>query len=161
VREALLGLWRPVGDFACVVGRINVGRLKSGNGQQLGVAQAAVDVQDEGKFLAEFAHPEEIFQTHASAECGRLFDVLGSEVDDLVHGIGDHAHHSALGVLLDFNDDDAGRLAYRTLLETEAHREIDNGNDVAAQVDDATNPLGHFGDLSDRGVLDDFFYALN
>src|SRR5260370_4443460 len=149
------------GAMVSVALPLYVRRLKSGYSQQFGIAEDAVDIQDEGKLLAEFAHPGQIFQTHTCAECGRLFDIFGREIDGLVDGIGHHTHHGTVRVLLDLYDDDAGCLRHRALFESEAHGEIDNGTHVAAQVDDATNPLRHFGHPGDRGVLDDFFYALN
>src|SRR5579864_1287954 len=135
--------------------------LKCGNGQELGVAQDAVDVQDKSELLAELAHSEEVLQTNTGAKRGSLFDIVGSEIDDLVDSVSDDSHHRLLGILFYLQDDNAGGLGNWASWESKTHAQIDNWNNVAAKVDDAANPLRHLGHLGDRGVLDDFLYTLD
>src|SRR6185312_4372454 len=108
--------------------------------------EQAVGVQQDRQALVELGHAVDVVGVGAA---DRL-DLVGGDRQHLLDAVDDHAGGAALGL----DDGDLGAVGV-LMPEAEAHGQVADGDDLAAQVDDAADPRGRRRDAARLRVADD------
>src|SRR4029077_7469836 len=103
-----------------------------------------LDQDDQPVF--QFADAGDVIQFALFEDIRRVFDVAGGHLKDLRRGIDDESDQFAFH----FSDQDTVLFVLIDLFFAEAFAQVDDGDDLAAKVDDAFNVIGR---VRNRGDL--------
>src|SRR5574341_1841851 len=98
-----------------------------------------IDIEEEYEFRSCLAHAAEKIHADLGAESGRRQNILGWQVGDLAHRIGNDPHNGFVPFKLGLDDNDTATVSDRARGQSELQCEIDDGNHASAQIDDPTD----------------------
>src|SRR5579884_1764652 len=125
-------------------------------------ADHAIDIQQDLHLAFELGHAQNERGAQLFAEIGRVLDIGSGKIHDLGHGVNHQPDLNGSGVTAHLHDHDAGALRVFDLRQSELQPQIDHGNNLAAEVDDAfqvNRRLRHGRDLLDAHDLSYFVDA--
>ena len=101
--------------------------------------QHSIDIEEYFDLALDLCHSEEVARSGIASvtKVRRIFDVTCRKVQYLRDSIDDDAGMQRDASGFNLNDDDASALGVIDLREAEFKAEIDNGNNLASQVDHA------------------------
>ncbi len=122
-------------------------------------ADEAVDVEQHDHALGDRHQAADVFGGGARAELRRRFHFGGVDVDHVGDAVDHDPEIAPPGRCVDRHHDDHGHRGVFDALEREAHAQIDDRDDRAAQVQHAENMRRGMGNLGDRRPTTDLLHA--
>ena len=117
----------------------------------VGAGHQALDVDQDQHPLVDGAEAGDVLGVERGRELRRRLDLLAGERQHVGHAVDHDADHP----LADVEDDDDGELVVVRAADAELDPQVDDGDDDAAQVDDALDEGRGVGDGGDRIVAAD------
>src|SRR5208337_1623847 len=123
-------------------------------GADFGLVHEALQVEHEQEAGFKFAYAGDVL-AFDGADARSWLDGVSADAQDLADGVDNEAE----GLPMDFNDDDAGVLVSGNRFEAEAAAQGNDGNDLAAQIDDTFDVAGQIGHAGQLLRANDFLDA--
>src|SRR5512136_2338464 len=114
-----------------------------------------VDIEKDLDAPVRFGHPQDEIRVELHAEGGGVFDIGLADVKHFRDGVHHNTHGHCARIAHDLHDDDAGTLRVVPGHQAETKPQVDDGNDLAAQVDDPLDELGRLWHRGNRHHADD------
>ena len=126
--------------------------LQLAYGSDIVVGKEPVEVEQDKQPVLQLPDAADVFGFEARNDWWRRLDRAGGNAQHLRHGV----DHKTDDHVIDLDDNDTRMLVMGLRVEPEAPAQVDDGYDLAPQVDDTLDELGGARDLGDFHRADDF-----
>src|SRR5262249_14545107 len=127
-----------------------------GGSEIFSVAHQAIDVEQDEQPVIELAHTGDELPLHLP-QARRRLDGFGRNAQDFGNRVHDEPQHRAAHL----DDDDAGLLVVSQFFQSETAPQCDDGNHLAAQIDDPVHEIGRVWNASEGLNPNDLLHSQN